>query len=377
MEVKRYFANTVEEALAMARHELGEEALLLESRRSAPADSRSGAYEVVVGIPSAPPPPAPSGEPSASQDELAQELRDLRGLLSSVHAAVNGVAGMVTRVSTSSLTLRRPDLEPLAAQLEDADLPSHHVETFLQHLASFPAASAHGCDATLRAALRRFIESRLAVDSQLGRMNHEQQIVALIGPPGAGKTTTLIKLAIRYGLARRRSTALLTTDTYRIAAADQLKAYSAILGLPCGVVEHGAGLANAIDEFRHKDLILIDTPGFSMADWDLACDWSRHLVTTRGVDTHLVLSATTRSADLARMLASWSIFAPSRLIITHMDETSAMGGVLTAGIDGGIPYSFFCSGQNVPDDLEPANLERLLAFLASPTRSRTAAAAGF
>src|SRR6185369_16031251 len=157
-------------------------------------------------------------------------------------------------------------------------------------------------------ALKEEISKRFTVEATLGRGPAQPRIAALVGPPGSGKTTTLVKLAVNYGLAARRPVLLLSMDTYRVAAADQLRSYAAILGVGFQVLETVASLAQTIEENRGKELIFIDTPGFAFGDLDSAAGLAPFLATRNDIDTHLVLSSSTKPADLSRMVEAFEIF---------------------------------------------------------------------
>jgi flagellar biosynthesis protein FlhF len=197
-----------------------------------------------------------------------------------------------------------------------------------------------------------------------------------VGPPGAGKTTTLVKLAVAYGLAARRSAVLLSMDTHRIAAAEQLRSYAVILGLGCEVLETPAALARAIEESGSKDLIFIDTPGLAGGEMDHAADLARFLATRRDVDTHLVLPASMKSADMARAAETYEIFAPQKLLFTKLDESSQFGPVLNHVVRSGKPVSFFTGGQRIPEDLQAATPRRLLELVLAGHGKECVAAAG-
>lgn len=363
-QTKSYFANTVEEALALARQEFGDEALLIESRRTG-GENRRGGYEVLVAAPEAPAEEAPLE--GSGGGALAGEMTALRREL-------ERMADLLGHLARNTVGLRQAEMAPLAAELARADLAPELIQRVMQRIAPAARGAGGAPQPLLRQAAFEYLRDCLRCEPRIGKPGAGRRIMALAGPPGAGKTTTLVKLAMRYGIGERVPTAIITTDTYRIAAADQLKSYAAILGLPCLVVEHAAGLANALEEFRNKDLVLIDTPGFSAGDWDLAADWARYLLAQEHVDTQLVISAAVRAADVGRLLGQWCAFAPQALIFTHLDETEATGGALTAAIETGLPVSFLGTGQSVPEDLEPACAEALLKFLAAPRAARGAAA---
>src|SRR5262249_32812670 len=151
---------------------------------------------------------------------------------------------------------------------------------------------------------------------------------ALVGPPGCGKTTTLVKLAVNYGLTSRRPVLLLSMDTYRVAAAEQLRCYAQILGVAFQVLETITALAQAIEENRGKEIIFIDTPGSGLGDMDNASALARFLSTRPDIDAHLVLPSSMKPADLSRMVDSYEIFRPQHLLFTKLDETGSFGPIL-------------------------------------------------
>jgi flagellar biosynthesis protein FlhF len=188
-------------------------------------------------------------------------------------------------------------------------------------------------------------------------------VVAFAGPAGSGKTSTLVKLAIRFGLAQHSPTLIISADTYRVAAADQLRTYSAILGVNCEVVETPSGLSRVLEEHRSKETVLIDLPGMGPREPELMHEWAPVLAHP-DIDVHLVMPATMRCADLARTVGR---FEP-------LDETACYGGVLSLAIETGRPVSFLCSGQSIPEDIEPATRAALLRLIgAEPHAAATAA----
>jgi flagellar biosynthesis protein FlhF len=184
-------------------------------------------------------------------------------------------------------------------------------------------------------------------------------VVALVGPPGAGKTSTLAKLAARYGIAGRKRTHILSADVNRIAAAEQLRTLAAILGLGCDVVETPVALRQALEEHKFKELVLIDTPGLGWAELEDGRELARMLASLGEVDTHLVLPASMKPADMARIAGHFAMFQPSKLLFTRLDETLRFGALVSESVRSGKPVSFLAAGQEIPDALEAATPARL------------------
>lgn len=377
MRIKSYFAPAVEDAMAQARQELGEDAMLVRTRR-APAEARHlGEYEVIFaadvpGEPGMAEMPMSEATGSAVGDRVAAEISELKKELEVMRrtlarsAFTPAQSGGSADAASAYAALVAAEVSPeLAREMVDcAEAPPDRGSD-----AEFGVRGKNAFAVRLAAEIEKRIDTR----PELGR-GEGGKIVALVGPPGAGKTTTLTKLAVSYGLAARRPTLLLSADTYRIGAAEQLRSYAAILGFGCQVLETATALAQALAENAGKNLILIDTPGVGAEDLDVTGGLARLLATRADIDTHLVLPASMKAADLSRAAAAFEIFAPRKLLFTRLDETGTFGPILNEAVRTGKALSFFAAGQRIPEDLEVATKRRLLELVLAGTRLDSGAA---
>jgi flagellar biosynthesis protein FlhF len=189
--------------------------------------------------------------------------------------------------------------------------------------------------------------------------------LALVGPTGVGKTTTLAKLAAAYKLRQGRRVGLITADTYRIAAVDQLRTYAEIIGLPLKVVLTPAEILAACQSLADCDAILIDSAGRSQHDATRLDELRRFVDAVAPHETHLVLSATASGSVLTRIAERFAPLAPSRVIFTKLDEAVTLGPLLGVARRIGLKLSYFTTGQEVPDHIELAHPDRLARAILS------------
>jgi len=195
------------------------------------------------------------------------------------------------------------------------------------------------------------IQNLLEISPPLFASKKGQHRIALVGPTGVGKTTTLAKIAASCLTSYSSSIALITVDTYRIAAVEQLKVYGEIMHIPVDVVISPDQLKHAIDSHRDKDLILIDTAGRSPKDDFCIEELSTFLSPELNIDKHLVLSATSREKELLNTIDRFNSLGLTNTIFTKVDECVDLGIILNIQIQNKNPLSYITNGQRVPEDL--------------------------
>ena len=211
--------------------------------------------------------------------------------------------------------------------------------------------------------LTRYLNEHVKFSDGVKLNRHGVRIVALLGTTGVGKTTTLAKIAAKFVLEQRTNVALITADTYRISAVEQLKTYSDILELPLEIVYNPAELASAIERPRDKDLILIDTAGRSQHNEYQMRELEEFLRVNPRIEKHLVISATTKFTDARHIINKFSQIEPDKIIFTKIDETASLGMIINLLHDKKYALSYITTGQSVPDDIERASSSILTNLL--------------
>ena len=193
----------------------------------------------------------------------------------------------------------------------------------------------------------------------------KQYGVLITGPTGLGKTTTMAKNAANFSLNMGKSVGLITADTYRIAAVEQLKTYAEILNMPVTVIYSHNEMKDALEEHSDKDLILIDTAGRSHKNKAQLEELKLLINVTNADETFLVVSATTNKATVKDILQTYSFLDNYKLVFTKLDETSSIGCILNARYTTGKTISYITNGQSVPDDIEVANIDKITKSIIS------------
>ncbi|WP_394005225.1 flagellar biosynthesis protein FlhF [Luteimonas sp. WGS1318] len=293
----------------------------------------------LAAVPS-PPAPASDGELALMRDELAQ------------------MRGMIER-EMARLTDERLRGSPARAQamelMEDYGFDAGITrDTVLQIPADTP-------DARVRGLMLALLSKRLPicpVDPLA-----EAGVIALVGPTGAGKTTTIAKLAALYAAQHQpRDVALVTTDTSRVGGREQLHSYGRQLGIAVHEADTEAGLVSLLQKLQDYRLVLVDTAGLSQRDRALAgqLNWLR---AARQVRTLLVLPANTHFADLDEVVRRFESARPQGVVLTKIDETGRLGSALSVAVDHQLPLTWVTDGQRIPEDLHRANAAHLVLRL--------------
>ncbi|TWT89545.1 flagellar biosynthesis protein FlhF [Neorhodopirellula pilleata] len=264
------------------------------------------------------------------------------------------------------------EINPLVTPLRQAGVDEKVIRRWLASASSF-AANLHGHDlesmepAQRLEHLQRAVARELNLAGPIRTQPGDRHVVALVGPTGVGKTTTVAKLAAGFRIEARRRVGLLTIDTYRIAAVQQLKAYAEIMDLPMAVVEKPEQMQSALDSLGDVDLVLIDTAGRSPRSDARIDQLSEYLRAARPDETHLVLSATSSSDNIRTTIRGFQPVGATSVILTKLDETPHTAGVLSALTANdrhrATPLSYVTNGQQVPDDIAVADAPHLVTSL--------------
>ena len=211
----------------------------------------------------------------------------------------------------------------------------------------------------LKDRLARLIEESIPIAGPIQITAGRRRMVALVGPTGVGKTTTIAKLAANYRLREKRRVGLITVDTYRIAAVEQLRTYADIIDLPMEIVATPDEMHQAVARMANLDLILMDTAGRSPRDEVKIQELKSMLAEAMPDEVHLVLSSVASAGTLSKMAEQFSTVGTTALLLTKLDEASSLGNLLPLLRSSRLPLSYLTHGQNVPDDIAPAESARL------------------
>jgi flagellar biosynthesis protein FlhF len=304
---------------------------------------------------------------------LREEQQDPERVLGPLRQELEGLRIVVGQVLGSQMDKRVEGLpgdlmdvyQALVSQGVNPQTAHHLVRAVVETLGTVGVGNREA----MKSLLWERMEEAVAVSGPAVSKHYGQKVMMLVGPTGVGKTTTIAKLA---GLARQqdehRRTVLITLDTYRVAAVEQLRVFAKILKIPLEIAVSHKDFMECMGRHQHADLLLIDTAGRSPKD---QAGYDELLAITRGqvhVETHLVLAAP--MAELVQMdtIRRYQSVPIHKLIITKLDEVSTGGGLYNVLSQTGLPVSYLSAGQRVPEDLEVATRTRLveLAWGQSP-----------
>jgi len=329
-----------------------------------PKQSRSQAADDVRysrNIPTTPKQKRTSVSSSDKNDVSSEKLQDSTNIgkdLSSMQSEIKSLRGLL--------------LNQLSGMAWESESKHHPARTrLLQRLIAL------GLSPLLSKQLCETVDDKKEFDVMwryaLGVLSHKLPIVdngilktggvmALVGPTGVGKTTTIAKLAARYVLQHGKdSVGLVTTDNFRVAAHEQLRSYARILGVPLRVATDKDELNDALYDLRNKKLVLIDTAGVSLHDSQLREQLDLLNSGSKTIHMFLALSANTQRSVLNDVVTTFKQSKLDGCILTKIDETTSLGGAISVAAEHDLPISYYCDGQKVPDDLHIARAHNLVS----------------
>lgn len=287
-------------------------------------------------------------EHKAPPDREIQKITHLENKLDALSTTLGTLVNKM-QISKDSVRGGYPAaVEELLLSLMENDVH----EEFAHKMAREAAEILHRQTADARDVMEQLIRQTIGEPAPLKIRRFQRTVVMLVGPTGVGKTTTLAKLAAIYQLNHHAKVGVITTDTFRIAAVQQLKTYAEILEIPISVVYSTADIADALRDHEDKDVVLIDTAGKSPNDTTLEAEITELIKNSDCDEVHLVLSATTGFTGLLNIINTYSFLRDYKVLFTKLDETPSWGMVLNTKFLTDKPISYLAAGQTVPDDIE-------------------------
>jgi flagellar biosynthesis protein FlhF len=292
---------------------------------------------------------APATESEAVSDEVAARLGSLQKMVENLSRTAH------FRGSDEI----PPELFEIFTQLIDADMEDEIARELIFGLRQSGTPEQLADPTASRALLSAMVESSIRCTSPILPQPGRRKVVALVGPTGVGKTTTIAKLAANFRLRDGIKMGLVTVDTYRIAAVEQLRTYAEIIDLPMKVVTSPQEMRQALDELAGLDLILIDTAGRSPRDEPRIQELKTMLAEASVDEVHVVMSLSASVRSIRMTCEQFGAVSPTALILTKLDEAAGMGSLLSVSKQVTLPVSYLTTGQDVPEDIEPASSTRI------------------
>ncbi|MDD6794986.1 MAG: flagellar biosynthesis protein FlhF [Clostridiaceae bacterium] len=374
MIIKKYTAKSMNEAMVRIRYELGKEAVIISQRKIRKPGIKgifsSKILEVTAAVENSTS-AAPKRESSNNDEEFQNSLNNLKKMMSKgiekkVEAKKQQNEVAVTK-ETESLKEDVVEMKKLLNKvLENTDKGEVTEDELLTLIKNFDLDTEYydelksriACDENIYENLKKVILEDIEVTTDELKGN-----VVLVGPTGVGKTTTIAKLAGRLSLIDKKKVGLITVDTYRIGAVEQLKTYAEIMSIPFKVVITLKEMEEAVESMKDCDVVLIDTTGRSSKNTMQISELRAFIDKSKADSVNLVISATTKNRDIKTIAEGYKVLGYKSVIITKLDETTVYGALYNIEKAAKEPIRFITVGQNVPDDIKQANKDEIIKLI--------------
>jgi flagellar biosynthesis protein FlhF len=399
MIIKKFVAESMNEALARVKQELGDDAVILQSRKVEKDGllnfiGKSG-VEVTAATPDRNPPPPRKSEQNLKQnqkDMLRKSIEPKHNMplgtrrysensslkkavepekdfeIRAMREEIRSLKGSIKELSDSLKYKNAPSLPPALKEVWSKLIENGMTEKLAHDIVQMLNSQLSGKELDNEELLESSLNDLLAARYRTSELASSRKsakkpyVISLIGPTGVGKTTTLAKMATNESIFRNNRVALISTDTYRVAAVEQLKTFAGIAGIPMEVVYRPEELPVAISKHEDKDIILIDTAGRSQSDIEALSELKEFMDEGQPDEIVLVLSASTRLEDQKDIIDQFSITPATSVIVTKLDEIANGGHLLELANLIQKSWVYLTTGQNVPDDIVAVDRVMLAAI---------------
>lgn len=286
---------------------------------------------------------------AVDQDAVLEEIRQMKAMMAKL-------------ARSSELDAEPAALGKLRQRLAEQDVEQEWIELLIDKIKAHPGYSPDTGPEAVWEIAAELLREWVNPGEQAG-IRDGTRVVHVVGPTGVGKTTTIAKLAAEQVLHLKRKVGFITSDTYRIAAVDQLRTYANILNVPMEVVFSPLELARAFKQLEDREIIFMDTAGRNFRNDLYVSEVNSLIQRDEDCDTFLVLSLTGKTRDLEAVASRFLAYGVTKVIFTKQDETDAIGSVLNLAMQHHMKAAYVTTGQNVPDDIEPFRSDRYVAQL--------------
>jgi len=393
LKLKTYTAPTYTEALNKIKQELGDDVAIVSSREiKRKTLSSPGLYEIVVAVDDNREVKSSKSQNTKTEDVLfklsnaakeinslakshekrpdslkpvdIEEIKELKKEIAKIADTLKYLQATVWDIKHKEDVEIPPEFSEIYALAKASGMSEKHLDEIMKLTVKYMPLKMRKNRITIKRYFHTLLKKMIPIRIEREITPPHKKILMFVGPTGVGKTTTIAKLAARYAykLSRRYKVGIITLDTYRIGAVEQLMTYAKMMRLPIETVVDPSDFEEALNALRHNDYILIDTVGSSQHDKEKIEKLSKFLKvnTFAEININLVLSAVTKYEDLLDIYKNFSILPIDTLIFTKLDETKTYGNIFSFLLDTKKPVSYFSIGQEVPDDLMEASSEYLL-----------------
>ena len=385
MKMKKYNAPSIAEAMKLIRTDLGEEAVILNSKVVVTKKFfglvKQKSFEVVAGVdqvekkPLVPPSTGfqltpvtvHQDEPDLGEstipmmkDSVNNQTEDYLSVNDELKREIADLKSIMQSVQRQSIQSQYPDeLLPFIDYLKRQELSEELITAISDELFKHFKHSDHDISFNeMREITQSYLRNQLT-DVEIGGLTYDKKYINVLGPTGVGKTTTIAKMAARSVLEKKKKIGFITTDTYRIAAIEQLKTYAGLLQAPVEIVYNAEDYKKAIEKLDYLDIIFIDTAGRNYKEAKYVNDLQQLINFNEQVESFLVVSLTAKERDIESIIEQFNKIQIGKFIFTKLDETNSIGTIFNLMIKYKKGLAYYTNGQEVPEDIEQADLEDL------------------